>query len=363
MKKDNIKIIKNGNRTSFIPIDPNLKSLKKMYKEEDIHYGKYNNDIKKADIKIGLEFEFYPETKTGLNNIISALSSFGKEVVFCPDEFNIQDKELNVWHIEKDRTLESPVRSGYEIVSPKIGLEEAPFYIKNVLNIIREYGYTDDTCGFHFHISSDNEELKNLKPSKLMLFLDENKTLEAWKNRTEFNKDLMDIFKQTNLNDFDANFNKISRFYTLVSRSRYNIANHMEVRAMGGSNYEKKEDLILKDFNEFVQSYYIGCHPSIENEKYNSLKEEFNRNNESLVSPVTLVEVIDEAKKKYVDFDEMTPFEQEVIVERQIFDFEESKRFVPIKELLNETKEYINKKILEEEAMYMDNDLSSGPLY
>ena len=352
MKKENFELSKVGNRLSFKPLNVETEFLNKLYDKENIDYGKYNQNINNSKIKIGLEFEFYSNEETKMSDIISAIASFGKEVVYCPEDFNIQDKDINVWHIEKDRTLKTSPNNGYEIVSPKIDLHEAPFLIKSILSIIKEYGYTDNTCGFHFHISSESNELQKIKPSKLMLFLDENKTLETWKNRTEFNKDLMDIFKQTRLKDFDANFDKISRFYTLVSRSRYKIANHIEVRAMGGEDYEKKSNQILKDFKEFVQSYYIGCNPNIENDKYMELKQEFNKNSE-FNKTVTLADVIKESKKKYKDFDELSAFEQEVIIEMQIFEFEDSNLFVPIKVLLDKSKDYINNKLIAEDSVFM----------
>lgn len=230
-----MRIIKEDERTRFIPEGINEKFIQGMVKTENIQYSRYDKEIANSNIKIGLEFEFYLNKDVGIEKLVSSITSFGKQLLYCPKEYNIQDKELDVWTIERDGTLVNPLKNGFEVVSPKLSLEEAPFYIKKLLQIIRNYGSTDKTCGLHFHISSENKTIKDINPSKLMLFLDEKKTLEHWKDRSGTNREIMDIFKQTKLSDFNKDFINLSRFYTIVSRSRYKINNHLEVRAMASS--------------------------------------------------------------------------------------------------------------------------------
>lgn len=82
------------------------------------------------------------------------------------------------------------------------------------------------------------------------------------------------------------------------------------------------------------------------------LKQEFNKNSE-FIKTVTLLNVIKESKKKYKDFDELSAFEQGSYYWNAIFEFEDSNRFVPIKVLLDKSKEYINNKLIAEDSVFM----------
>lgn len=356
MSNQTIEIIKTEDRTRFIPKNEGNAYLRKLAIVEDINYNKYNNEIKKSDIKIGFEFEFYLNNDSCMSKMIGSLISLGKEVMYCPEEYNIQDKPLDVWTIERDRSLTPITKNGFEIVSPKLDLFQAPLFLKMALAVIRQYGFTDDTCGLHFHISSENEKMQTLTPSKLMLFLDENKTLEYWKDRSDFNRDLMDIFKKTKLLDFDKNFDKLSRFYTVVSRSRYKIQNHLEVRAIGGKNYEKKEEQILKDFSEFVQSYYIACSPNVEKEKYKELKDKFSM--DDLAKPINFKDVVVEAKKTNPNFNKLQVTDKKDILEDVIYKLEDGKKLVPIKKLLVELEDYVIKEMEKEDERHFKEALN-----
>lgn len=346
-----IKIKSNGDRTRFSTDGINPNFIKKIALENDINYSSYNEAIKKSDIKIGFEFEFYLNKDINMEKLISSILSFGKPLVYCPKEYNTQDKELDVWTMERDGTLINPLKNGFEIVSPKLDLYEAPFIMKRMLHIIREYGNTDKTCGLHFHISSESQNIKDINPSKLMLFLDERKTLEHWKDRTGTNKEIMDIFKETRISDFNKDFKNLSRFYTIVSRSTYGISNHLEVRAMGGANYEFKEKEIMKDFKEFIETYYIACNPLVENEKHIELTDKFLANSK-LKRSIDFNDVLKEAKS-IVDFDSLNIFDKKDFLETAIFNLEDKLEFVPIKKLLKDVDRYIQ----EEEENALPNQL------
>lgn len=232
---------------------------------------------------------------------------------------------------------------GLEIVSPKLNLIEAPFYIKSLLQIIKQYGHTDKTCAFHFHISSINEKIQDINPAKLMLFLDSNKTLETWKYRSEFNKEILDIFNQSTIDDFNNNFKEISRFYTVVSRSRYGIRNHLEVRAIGGNNYEFKEELIINDFKSFVESYFIACSPEIEKNKFIELSSEF-ENRGGKKNPIAFKDLLNHAKE-LVDFENLNVYDKRDMLETAIYNFEDKNYFVPTKALLKEIYDFFENEI------------------
>lgn len=344
---NNIEISRTDGRTRFIPKNVNKNFINNLIKNDEISYNKYDNEIKQSDIKIGLEFEFYLNKDTNIEKLFSSILSFGKELVFLPEEYNTQDKDLSSWTIERDGTLMSPISKGYEIVSPKLDLHEVPFYMKKLLHIIREYGYTDKTCGLHFHISSENKNIQNIDPSKLMLFLEEKDTLSLWKYRTDTNREISDIFKKATLEDFNKNFKNISRFHSIVSRSTYGIQNHLEVRAIGGKDYEYKLTHIMKDFKEVVESFYVACNPLKENEKYIDLRNHFLKTCERRKS-INFEDLLRKAKEtcesNSITFDRLNPHDRRDMIETAIYNFEDNGEFVPIKTLLKELDVFIEKE-------------------
>lgn len=82
-----IEIEKKEDRTIFKAEKENLDFVKKLIKEEDLEYGKYNDLIKTNDINIGLEFEFYLNKDTNMEKLFSSLLSYGTDLMYCPTEF------------------------------------------------------------------------------------------------------------------------------------------------------------------------------------------------------------------------------------------------------------------------------------
>lgn len=347
------KIERLGSQTIFIPPKDEEATafVNKCIDKHNIDYGAYNKEIQDSEIKIGLEFEFYLKDETQMSDIIASLATFGKPIMYCPEDYNIANKRLDVWTIEKDRTLAAPEKRGFEVVSPKIDLKEAPLYIKTALNMIKEFGLTNNDCGLHFHISSEKESMKDIQPSKFMLFLDNSRTLEQWKYRTELNKEMMDIFKKTKLEDFDKNFKNTSRMYSLVSRSRYELSNHLEIRAIGGEDYQFKTNDILRDFKETVNAYYIACNPQVEKSKHKMLIDDFKRNHK-VGRAITFDDLIEHINKTQ-DFNSLNLFEREMELENAIYHFEDKKEsIVPIKTLLKEIVNHIKIEDEKEQKIY-----------
>jgi len=339
-----INLIRNDERTRFIPINPNTSFIERMIKESEIDYGEFNELIKNSNIKIGLEFEFYLNKEQNPEKLFSSILAYGKELVFCPTEYNTKNKDLNAWTIERDGTLMNPLKNGFEIVSPVLDTNSAPFFLKNILKIIRMYGHTDYTCGLHFHISSTNENLNHFDASKLMLLLDKNNVLSHWKNRSGTNKEIIDVFNKTKWGEFNKEFKNISRTYTIVPRSEYGIKNHLEVRAMGGEKYEFKEKEILEDFKKFVNLYAASCNPTLMHEQYHTLASNFISNSINNKKAITLENLVEEACKLNKDFDSLSKRDKIEFLEVALFNLEDALEFVPTKKLLLEIEDYVNNK-------------------
>lgn len=330
-----INAINNGKRTHFKFENKDDELLLKLKEKEILSFSK---DIDNSEIKIGLEFEFYLEDDV-FEKFIKAIGNYVDEIVYCPDEYNIQDKDLSIWTIERDGTL-NPKKNGFEIVSPKLDLAEAQFYMKKVLEIIRQYGHTDNSCGLHFHISS--EKLQKIDPVKLMLFNDNKKTLDTWKYRSDCNFDISDLFNRTKPSEFKKHFTDLSRFYTVASRSKYGLSNHLEVRAIGGLDYEKKEKIILDDFKSFVDSYHIACDPMQKSEIYYDLMNNFLENKKnSFIDALTFDEVLETAKK-LVDIDALDKFDLKETLESIMSETEDKQLgLVPAKKILKEIDDFV----------------------
>lgn len=338
-----IKIIQNNNRTFLTPLNYNDSFINKMIDKTNFN-SKYKDEILSSDIKVGLEFEFYLKDENKLSSVFSALLSYGKQVMYCPIEHNIKDKPDNVWTIERDRTLTSDIKLGYEVVSPKMSVKEGMFYLKDFLTIINQYGITNDDCGLHFHISTDEPNMRNMDASKLFLFLSENKTLESWKPRENYNRSVQNLFNSVSLDDFNENYREISRFHNIAPRhteddKRKNRTNHIEIRGPGGEGYERKSAQIIKDFEETITAYYIACNEDLEQEKHNILKNEFN-SKEIQSTSLTFNEILEEAKM-IEGFDNLSKHEKRDTLEILIYNYEDEGRFVPIRRLLKEVDEYV----------------------
>lgn len=311
-------------------------------KNQELHISKA---IDKAEIKIGLEFEFYIKEDKKLEDFIFSLGNFVEVLDFKPKEYNTQDKDLNAWTIERDGTL-SPIREGFELVSPKLDLIESKYIINSVLNLLQRYAITDESCGMHFHISSESKMLEKLDATKLMLFLDNKDTLKKWENRSSCNIELMDLFKKTKMSVFSKNFDNLSRFYTIASRRNYGIQNHLEVRSIGGKDYQHKEDLILKDFESFVDAYYIGCNPLYEHELYKELMKDFlEEHQHELKDAVNLEDIIESAKhlanENNLDYENLNNLDLKELLETVVFNTEDLReKLVPVRPLLEEIEDY-----------------------
>lgn len=239
-----------------------------------------NEQINNAQIYVGFEFEFYLDNKTNANisDIISNMLVFAKKIVFCPNECNTNDKDINAWTIELDASLLNPLHSGFEIVTPKLPLKDSIFYLSRMLDIISNYAFTDEGCSLHFHISSENERLQTLDPVKLMLLIDNTKNLSTWDERKLMCKNLLKVFNNTLPEVFKENFSKLDRVYNVSPRPDYST-NHLEVRAIGGEKYHLKREQIFKDFIEFVKNYYSSCNPNHNLDLYEKMLEKFYHDN------------------------------------------------------------------------------------
>jgi hypothetical protein len=148
-------------------------------------------------------------------------------------------------------------------------LNDVPFYFKTVSEIIDGVGFADNSCGLHFHISS--EKLQDIDMVKLMTFLHaEGNLFDGYLNRNEYVRSLEDVFLNSNIKSFNSDIKEQTKQYDIV----YIDGNHIELRVFGGADIYKKANDVLNRLTAFLDIHRVGCIPDLERELYKELIDE-----------------------------------------------------------------------------------------
>lgn len=303
-------------------------------------------DMDKLDIKIGLEFEFYLGDKTGefekfresLQNLFQvALPIVIENIIFLPESCDKQ-KNKDFWYLERDDSLKD--KNGYELVSPMLDIKAAKHYLTMISSFIEKLGYTTDDCGFHVHISS--KELSSIKPSNMMLLLEQNDCLSKWEEREGYNKNILDFFKIVHPDIFDVEYGNLSKRYNLIPRFDETdiYKNHMEIRAFGGENYHLKTQEILDDLKMFVEKIYIPSTNELISQEIKSKKNLHIENNKDNFSmPITFKDIYENNMSTSLKKDEESKL-LEIILE-----LEKDRKFVPTCTIYNDYYNFCKEEI------------------
>lgn len=212
---------------------------------------------------VGTEIEFYSnfnidETKDSLvsllNKKILVFKKAHSEFVPTGDTFKLE-----------------PDFSGgeklIELVTGPLPYQETRLIIIKVLNWIKENGYTSDRCSIHLNISFNKNLsstfISHMNILKFILDFDEDQIYKDFSNRkdTVYAKSIKYVVP-ANKFYFDDISNIIPTNFTFPNTKYYGInfskliKSYLEFRYLGGKDYEKKDDLILKYLDYFVLSIY-----------------------------------------------------------------------------------------------------------
>jgi len=231
----------------------------------------------KSDYQIGIEFEFYilnngttaneriDNMNENIDSLLHQLSFFNEDIIVIKDSFE-DDKNLSYSYLEKDNSLQSRLGEGFEFVSPKMNIKDVSFYLKTTADIINSIGFSNDSCGLHFHISSD--KLKDVDMAKLLTFLHaEDNLFGDYVDRNQYVKSLEKVFLNSDIETFNVDIKEQSKQYDIVFLSD----NHIELRVFGGANVYRDIDNILSKLNRFLEIHRISCMPNAEQELYKNL--------------------------------------------------------------------------------------------
>ncbi|RXJ85908.1 amidoligase family protein [Arcobacter cloacae] len=249
----------------------------------------------------GLEFEFYLKDENDKTHFINELNKkLNVKLLDLTSTYYAENPEEWILSIEKTMPILGN-KNGYELTSPILYFDELKHTINIVLEILQEYCFTNESCGFHFHISAESEDLVEPDIIKFLLLLNENKVFNDYRIRNEFVLNIMDVLKNTNLDIFKKFYKCLGKYYNVYFVDL--DQKHIEIRILGDENYEYNEN--ISDFIYSVSKYFYFSMTEDENEKYVILLEEFKKENSSNQTILYKDDLEMLAIKHELTFDEM----------------------------------------------------------
>jgi hypothetical protein len=173
-------------------------------------------------------------------------------------------QEKGEWIIEPDSSIEVDESNdgGLEFVSPALEVNEALKQMQQVLEFIREHGYTNSSTGLHINISVPDYNVDKLDYVKLAIFLGDKHVLEQFDRLSNHYcdgayKKIGNKVQQMKGDELKAVMNKMKEGLTLAASkiihtgytSKYTSINtkegYIEFRSPGGDYLNKtKEELV-----------------------------------------------------------------------------------------------------------------------
>jgi hypothetical protein len=236
--------------------------------------------------RIGFEFEFYSNYSVEkTSTLISRLLN---------KKISVEDKAHSDFSPTGNHYKIEPDMSGgkklLELVTGSIPYQDARIELIKILKWINDNGSTSDKCGIHINISFDPNKtsssfLSHMNILKFILDFDEDFIYDIFPDRkssvyaksikyiTPKNKYYFDNISNINPHDFiiptekyfGVNFIKLEK-------------NYLEFRYLGGKNYEKRINDILKLIDHFIISLYNSAKSrEFTRENYTELKRILNK--------------------------------------------------------------------------------------
>jgi len=202
-----------------------------------------------TNLKFGCEFEFYPNEMLE-DEMIDSLMDILKEGTELKQ--NLESNDDNNMNYKNEPSLSA--MGGKEITTPICIYEDLKEYIFKIANIIDQNGSTNESTGFHIHISTIDEN-KEVDFYKFMLLCDEASLLNNWGNRNAFCLNVMDVLTVLDMEEAKKLKNKKGRVWNLEKRRENSKTNHIEIRTIGGTNYQQKVEKILNELDDFIEIF------------------------------------------------------------------------------------------------------------
>lgn len=127
----------------------------------------------------------------------------------------------------------------------------------------------EDT-GFHIHISTVAESIE-VDFYKFMLLCNESSLLKNWENRNAFCLNVMDILTILDMEEAKKLKNKKGRVWNLEKRRENNKTNHIEIRTIGGTSYQRKVEQILNELDQFIEIFNRSIKNDNKDQEYKAI--------------------------------------------------------------------------------------------
>jgi len=218
-----------------------------------------------TNLKFGCEFEFYPNLMLE-DEIIDELQNVLKKGIEL--KINLPINDDNNMNYKDEPSLST--NGGKEITTPICSYEDLKFYIDSIVKIISAYGTTNENTGFHIHISTIDEN-KEVDFYKFMLLCDNALLLNNWGDRNSYCLNVMDILTVLDMNEAKKIKNKKGRVWNLEKRIENDKLNHIEIRTIGGTDYQKQVKKILNEFDKFISIFNKSIKTNNNDEEYKNI--------------------------------------------------------------------------------------------
>lgn len=238
--------------------------------------------------KVGIEFEFF--TCLSIKELTKSISkALNKKVVIPIVITGMGEKTKAKYHSEVEPTstmfkLEKDFSGGndmYEMITGPLVYEEARLIIIKMNTWINENGWTDDHCAIHLNVSFNDfkarlkEPLMNLNILKFILGWDEEFIYSRFPGRrySVYAKSINDFYPINRFIFYSTPENIDSIEYHVPNEKYYGvnftklIKNYLELRYLGGENYQLKTFKILEVLDYFIEKLYYSLDNNI---SYNS---------------------------------------------------------------------------------------------
>lgn len=239
-------------------------------------------DLTLEDIyQYGCEFEFYInkslDFKSTIIEIKDKIYQFSNVDILLDFVSLPSDVDKNqCLQIKPDNSLED---NGIEISIPITSKNGIKHYVKHILQIIEEYGYTNADTGLHFHISTIKNDGVNFDFFLYMLMCHDKNLLSSWVTRNGYSHNVMDILS--------GNSKVVSRSIKNQKGQIWNLEkispSHVEIKSMGGADYHLKRDQIISEFE-----LYAECFDIINKKQNNEYRNQLIENHKKLINNVSI---------------------------------------------------------------------------
>lgn len=214
-----------------------------------------NHNITENDeYQFGCEFEFYINTKKydfadAVEKIKNKIQTFtNADILLNLSNLPIEDDKNNCIQIKPDQSLQS---HGLEISIPITSQTGVKHYIRHILPLIEEFGYTNEDTGLHFHISTIQKDGVNFAFYVYMLMCHDQNLLSSWEPRIGYSQNVMDIL----LTNTKSNARVIKTKKGTIWNLEKLETNHIEIKSIGGINYHRQMDKIIDEFDTYADCF------------------------------------------------------------------------------------------------------------